>query len=94
MKKSFLSIADVKNKCDTFIGNVKYYISRYTVKNIYNSNQSRFQLKFHFGHILLHNSIEKVKSVVQSTSATMHSYTTQPTISTDVRLYCHLFLLY
>lgn len=53
-KKSLLSKADLENKCDTFIGNVKYYIDRYGVENIYNSDQSGFQLELHSGRTLTH----------------------------------------
>jgi len=45
-----------------FIENVKYYIERYEIKNIYNSDQSGFQLELHAGRSLA----EKDKKVVYS----------------------------
>ncbi|XP_071577354.1 uncharacterized protein [Temnothorax nylanderi] len=91
-KKSLLSKENLENKCDTFITNVKYYIDQYGVENIYNSDQSGFQLEFHSGRTLSHKGIKKVESVVQSISATTHSYTIQPTISADGRLLSPLFI--
>lgn len=88
-----ISKADLENKCDTFIGNVKYYIDRYGVENIYNSDQSGFQLELHSGRTLTHKGEKKVESVVQSVSATTHSYTIQPTISADGRLLSLLFIV-
>ncbi|XP_071573356.1 uncharacterized protein [Temnothorax nylanderi] len=91
-RKSLLSKEDLENKCDTFITNVKYYIDRYGVENIYNSDQSGFQLELHSGRTLSHKGVKKVESVVQSISATTHSYTIQPTISADGRLLSPLFI--
>ncbi|EFN83638.1 hypothetical protein EAI_06589, partial [Harpegnathos saltator] len=85
-KISLLSKEDLENKCDTFIENVKYYIGRYRVENISNPDQSGFQLEFHSGYTLAHKGVKRIESVVQSISATTHSYTIQPTISADGKL--------
>ncbi|XP_032691723.1 uncharacterized protein LOC116854168 [Odontomachus brunneus] len=92
-KKSLLSKSNFENKCNTFIENVKYYIGRYGLENIYNSDQSGFQLEFHSGRTLSHKGTKKIESVVQSISATTHSYTIQPTISADGRLLSPLFIV-
>ncbi|XP_036145093.1 uncharacterized protein LOC118646411 [Monomorium pharaonis] len=92
-KKSLLSKPDLENKCETFIANVKYYINRFGVENIYNSDQSGFQLEFHSGRTLAQKGIKNVESTVQSISATTHSYTIQPTISADGRLLSPLFIV-
>ncbi|EFN77720.1 hypothetical protein EAI_08664, partial [Harpegnathos saltator] len=86
IKKSMLLETDLENKCVTFIKNLKYYIGHYGLKNIYNSDQSRFQLEFHTGRILARKGTKKVQTVVQSLSSTTHSYTIQPTITADGRL--------
>ncbi|XP_011858199.1 PREDICTED: uncharacterized protein LOC105555765, partial [Vollenhovia emeryi] len=67
-------------------------IDQYGTQNIYNSDQSGFQLEFHSGRTLAHKGVKKVESVVQSISATTHSYTIQPTISADGRLLSPLFI--
>ena len=33
-----------------FIENIKYYIDRYGIENVYNSDQSGFQLQLHAVH--------------------------------------------
>ncbi|XP_071577242.1 uncharacterized protein [Temnothorax nylanderi] len=50
------------------------------------------QLELHSGRTLSHKGVKKVESVVQSISATTHSYTIQPTISADGRLLSPLFI--
>jgi len=68
-----------------FIENVKYCIKYYGIENVYNSDQSDFQLELHAGHTLAEKSVKKVESVAQSTSAITHNYTIQPIISADDR---------
>ena len=92
-KKSLLLQEDLENKCNTFIEDVKHYIAQYGQENIYNSDQSGFQLEMHSGRTLAHKGVKKVETVVQSISATTHSYTIQPTISADGRLLSPLFIV-
>jgi len=60
-QKFLLSKQNLENKCNTFIENVKYYICQYEQENIYNSDQSGFQLEPHSGRILAHKGVKKVK---------------------------------
>lgn len=92
-KKTIASKEILKEKCDTFIERVKYYITEYGLENIYNSDQSGFQLELHTGRSLAIKGTKKVESVVQSISATTHSYTIQPTVSADGRLLSPLFIV-
>jgi len=69
-----------------FIENVKYYIERYGIENVYNSDQSSFQLELHVGYTLAEKGVKKVKSVTQSTFTITHSYTILPIISANSRL--------
>ena len=92
-KKYLMSNVDLEEKCNTFIENVKYQISVYGVENIYNSDQSGFQLELHAGRTLAHKGAKRIESVVQSISATTHSYTIQPTVSADGRLLSPLFIV-
>jgi len=50
-----------------FIDNVKYYIAHFKIENIYNSDQSGFQLEFHADRMLAQKGVKKVESVTQST---------------------------
>ena len=86
-----MSNADFEEKCNSFIESVKFQITLYGIENIYNSDQSGFQLELHAGRTLARKGSKKVESVVQS--ATTHSYTIQPTISADGRLLSPLFIV-
>jgi hypothetical protein len=92
-KRTLQSKDNLEAEGNRFIENVKYYITRYGVENVYNSNQSGFQLELHAGRSLAVQGTKKVERVVQSVSATTHSYTIQPTISGDGRLLSPLFIV-
>jgi len=49
-KKSILANVKLEEKCNSFIENVKYQITQYGAENIYNSDQSGFQLELHVVH--------------------------------------------
>ena len=76
-----------------FMENVKYYIDRYEIENVYNSDQSGFQLELHAGCTLAEKGVKEVESVAQSISAIMHNYTIQPVISANGRLLSSLFIV-
>jgi len=76
-----------------FIENVKYYIKRYGIENVYNSDQNNFQLELHTGRTLAEKDVKKVEFVAQSTSAITHSYTIQFIISADGRLLSPLLIV-
>ena len=42
-----------------FIKNVKYYIDRYGIENVYNSDQNDFQLELHAGRTLAEKGVKK-----------------------------------
>jgi len=62
MSKEFLD-------SNRFNENVKYYFERYEIENVYNSDQSIFQLELHVDRTLIKKGVKEVKSLVQSTSA-------------------------
>jgi len=47
-----------------FVENVKYYIDRYGIENVYNSDKSSFQLELHVRRTLAEKGVKKVESVV------------------------------
>lgn len=63
------------------------------MKNIYNSDQSGFQLEIHSGRTLTDEGTKQVECLVQSVSATTHSYTIQPTISAEGKLLSPLLII-
>ena len=72
---------------------VKTYITQYGRENVYNLNQSGFQLEMHSGRTLAIEGTRQVECVVQSISSTTHSYTIQPTIFADGKLLSLLYLV-
>lgn len=78
---------------ENFVNEIKPYIQKYGVENIYNSDQSGFQLEIHSGRTLTIEGTKQVECVVQSVSSTTHSYTIQPTINADGKLLSPLFIV-
>lgn len=80
-------------QCQHFINEVKSELSIKSESNIYNSDQSGFNLEMHSGRTLNEKGSKKVENVVQSISSTTHSYTIQPTISAEGQLLSPLFMV-
>lgn len=78
---------------DDFVRSVKPLISQYGSQNVYNSDQSGFQLEIHSGRTLTDEGTKKVECIAQSISSTTHSYTIQPIISCDGRVLSPLLLV-
>jgi len=91
----FVTKNDLENKC--IIENVKYYVNCYFdwygQENIYNSNQSGFQLELHSDRTLSHKGVKKIEAVIQSILATTHNYTIQSPISADDKILSPLFII-
>jgi len=75
-----------------FIENVKYYIDRYGIENVYNSNQSGFQLELHAGRILAKKSVKKVECSTINICDYAQLYNTT-VISADGRLLSPLLIV-
>ncbi|CAK9829716.1 hypothetical protein ANTRET_LOCUS7011 [Anthophora retusa] len=84
---------DIHLHCSAFVNEVKSYIARNEPLNVYNSDQSGFNLELHSGRTLAEEGIKIVEGSVQSVSSTTHSYTIQPTISADGQLLSPLFIV-
>ena len=83
----------LKVRATDFVKEVKPLSVRIGPDNIYNSDQSEFQLEIHSGRTLAVQGTKKVECVVQSVFSTTHSYTIQPTITADGRLLSPLFMV-
>jgi len=53
---------------------VKSYINVSGIQNIYNADESGFNLEIHSGRTLITQDIKTVEAIVQSESAITHSY--------------------
>ena len=78
--------SDIYNNAKYFVQSVKLEIDResHTLDNVYNTDQSGFNLEFHSGRLLTYRGVKHPIAHVQSVSATTHSYTIQPLISGNI----------
>lgn len=76
-----------------FVEDVKTQLTVHGPENIYNSDQSEFNLELHSGRTLARRGCKKIETVVQSVASTTHSYTIQPTISASGKLHSPLLLI-
>jgi len=58
-KKSLMSKESLNVDSNRFIANVKYYIERYGIENVYNLDQSGFQLELHAGRALAEKDVKR-----------------------------------
>lgn len=92
-RKTLESSAELKSKADEFVADIQSCIPSIGLQNLYNSDQSGFQLEMHSGRTLAVEGEKQVQCLVQSVSATTHSYTIQPLISATGQLLSPLFLV-
>ncbi len=69
-------------------------MQNYPDENIYNTDQSGFNRETYSGRTYEFQGSTQVEGVVQSISATTHSYTIQPTKSKDGKLLSTLFIVF
>jgi len=79
--------------CQEFISSVKSFIDLFEPQNIYNADESGFNLEIHSGRTLTIQGVKTVETIVQSQSAITHSYTIMPTISASGQLQSPLYLV-
>ncbi|XP_011684673.1 PREDICTED: uncharacterized protein LOC105448012 [Wasmannia auropunctata] len=90
-----LTLQDIDNLQDvakSFVSNVKSNIPAIGVEEIYNADESDFNLKLHSGRTLANIGLKKVEALVQSISTT-HGYSIMPIISADGRLLSPLYIV-
>jgi len=79
--------------CQEFISSVKSFIDLFEIQNIYNADDSRFNLEIHSGRTLTTQGVKTVETVIQSQSAITHNYTIMSTISASGQLLSPLHLV-
>lgn len=92
---SIQKVKDQGQKKENFVNEVKNLIRVHGAQNVYNSDQSGFNLEIHSGCTLCYKGVKKVENIVQSVHSTTHgiSYTIQPTISTEGKLMSPLYIV-
>ena len=68
-------------------------VAKYGPENLYNFNQSGFELEIHSGRTVAIEDTKEVEIVEQSVPSTTHSYTIQPTISADGKFLSSIFMV-
>jgi hypothetical protein len=72
---------ELKEKANEFVENVQSKIALIGEDNVYNSDQSGFNLEMHAGRTLSFTGTSKVETLAQSLNSLTHSYTIQPIVS-------------
>ena len=85
--------AQLNEIASTFVNNVKPRIRDIGTNNTFNADESGFNLELHSGRTLAEQRTKSVTAVVQSISATTHSYTIFPTTSAFGKLLPPLFIV-
>lgn len=85
--------AAIINACEKFVADTRAVIEVVGTRNVYNMDQSGFNLEMTSGRSLAKKGTKDVVTVVQSVSNTTHSYTIMPTISADGHLHSPLFIV-
>lgn len=92
-RKTLESTTEIEKKSDQFVNDVRQCALSVGWANVYNSDQSGFQLEMYSGRTLATEGEQQIQCVVQSVASTTHSYTIQPTISAEGKLLSPLFLV-
>lgn len=78
-----LNKAELLEQSSNYVSQVKLEIGLLGTANVYNSDQSGFNLETHAGRTLASKGSLKVECLAQSLNSLTHSYTIQPLISAD-----------
>ena len=90
---TFEDIDNIKNIAESFVSRVKSSIPAVGVEEIYNADESGFNLEIHSGRTLAKLGVKTVEATIQSVSSTTHSYTIMPIISASGRLLSPLYIV-
>jgi len=85
-QKYLLSKEETEQKAIEFVSEVKAEILLVGEENVFNSDQSGFNLEVHAGRTLALKGSMKVEGLAQSLNSLTHSYTIQPVVSADGEL--------
>lgn len=92
-KKQISSKEILLRTSSEFVSKVKSEIQMINKDNVYNSDQSGFNMETHAGRTLALKGSSKVECLAQSINSLTHSYTIQPIISANGNLKSPLFIV-
>jgi len=85
--------SELSQTASKFVEDIRRDIQTLGTSNVYNSDQSRFNLETHAGRTLSIIGTVKVECLAQSLTSLTHSYTIQPIISADGKLHSPLLIV-
>lgn len=83
----------LQSVCSDFVTRTKPYITSYQTDNVYNADESGFNLEIHSGRTLACRGKKTIEASAQSISSMTHNYTILSTISANGQLLSPLFLV-
>lgn len=87
------NINNLQDIAESFVSNVRSNIPAIGVEEVYNADESGFNLEIHSGRTLTQLGAKIVEARVQSVSSTTHSYTIMPIILASGRLLSPLYIV-
>ncbi|XP_039312536.1 uncharacterized protein LOC120359377 [Solenopsis invicta] len=89
---TFKDQENIQNVAKEFVSNVKSKIPAIGLEEVYNADESGFNLEIHSGRTLAKSGVKIIEAAVQSISSTTHSYTIMPLISASGNLLSPLYI--
>ncbi|EGT35649.1 hypothetical protein CAEBREN_23892 [Caenorhabditis brenneri] len=86
------SRAEIEKQSKEFVAKVNPDFRLYSPANIFNCDQSGFQIEMHSARTLTFKGVKDVPCVVQCASSVTHSYTVMPIVSADGKLFEKLYI--
>ncbi|XP_039312535.1 uncharacterized protein LOC120359376 [Solenopsis invicta] len=90
---TFKDQENIQNVAKEFVSNVKSKIPAIGLEEVYNADESGFNLEIHSGRTLAKSGVKIIEAAVQSISSTTHSYTIMPLISASGNLLSPLYIV-
>jgi len=92
-QKSVLGQVKLKEQATEFVDDISRLISEVGECNVFNTDQSGFNLEMHTGRTLSFKGELKIEALAQSLNSMTHSYTIQPLISANGTLLSPLLIV-
>lgn len=87
------NIDNLQEVAKSFVSNVRSHIPAIGIDEMYNADESGFNLEVHSGRTLAKSGVKIIEATVQSISSTTHSYTIMPLISASGKLLSPLYIV-
>lgn len=92
-KKKITEKAKLEEKGENFVKTIIPLINDFGPENVYNADESGFNLEVHSGRTLTSAGVKTVEAMAQSVNSTTHSYTIMPTVTAGGQLLSPLYIV-